>query len=339
MPITLRDIAAATHCSVSTVSRVLAGGAKAASLMLETRQRVLEAAQRLNYRPNLAARTLRLRRSNTIALICRMSSPIYSRIAHLINLRLHTRGYWLMNCNSNEDPTRQAQYLRQLPERGMDGVIIVPATQDAQQIRDHLAADFPMVILHRPVEGLGPTVAPDRQQAAELLCQTLAKAGVRRVALITGPQSFYGQGVYAQTVEREMTVVTRFQGPFAKKTGRQAYHMLMGQPQPPFDAIVCTVPMMAQGFLQAIPSLEGRHPLPIFAVTDSLPFMNLIPIPIVCLVSNIAALAEGCVNVLLSLLENPLAAGTRPAVPPLSLFPSHIEFNSAFAALQNRGQS
>jgi LacI family transcriptional regulator len=308
-------------------------------MALDTRQRILIAAQKLSYRPNLAARALRMRRSKSIALICRMSSPIYSRVAHLISLRLHARGYWLMICNSNEDPAREAEYLHQLPERGIDGAIVIPATREPSQITNNIAADFPMVILHRPVEGLAPTVAPDRQQAGELFCQTLASAGVRRIALITGPQAFYGQSVYTRILEREMSVVARFDGPFSRNAGRQAYHALMCQPQPRFDAIVCTVPLLAQGFFQAIPSFNAHDPMPIIAVNDSIQLMHLLPIPVVCLVSNLAAMAEGCVSVLLSMLENRDATGSQCVVPPLSLFPSHIEFNGAFAALQKRGES
>jgi DNA-binding LacI/PurR family transcriptional regulator len=93
---------------------------------------------------------------------------------------------------------REAAFLLQLPQRGIDGAIVVPTSPGAAQIRNNIAANFPMVILQRQIEGLGPTVAPDRQQAAELLCQTLDKVGVRRIALITGPHSLCDQRVYAQ---------------------------------------------------------------------------------------------------------------------------------------------
>ena len=339
MPPTLRDIAEATQTSVSTVSRVLAGGAKAANMASNTRQRILEVAQRLNYQPNLAARALRLQRSHTIALVCRMSSPVYSRIAHLIDHRFYARDYWLMYCDSNEDPTREAKFLRELVQRGIDGAIIVPTGADAAQIKTNLPDGYPIVMLQRHVEGLGPTVASDMHQGAALLCQTLENAGARRIALITGPASVYNQHVQAQEMERRMSVVWRFEGPLLKKTGRHAYQMLMRQDGLQFDAIVCTAAIHAHGLLQAMPSIVSSGRTPILAVDDSMPFMHLLPIPIVCVVRNLTALANGCVNTLLALLENQVAGADKRVVPPVSLFPCDIEYNNAFAALLQRDES
>src|SRR3954449_6754936 len=100
---TLIDIARETNTSVSTVSRVLAGGEVAQRISEETRNRVTEAAKRLGYRPNLLARSLRTRKSNTIALIVSdIGNPFYARIAGYIEQRLHPHGYSLLVCNSGE---------------------------------------------------------------------------------------------------------------------------------------------------------------------------------------------------------------------------------------------
>ena len=113
MPPTLVDIARETNTSVSTVSRVLAGGVIANRISKETRERVQLAATRLGYRPNLVARTLRTRRSNTIALLVSdIANPFYAQIASLIEQRLHQHGYSLMLCNSGENPTREVEYLQ-----------------------------------------------------------------------------------------------------------------------------------------------------------------------------------------------------------------------------------
>src|SRR6185436_1633032 len=91
---TLIDIARETNTSVSTVGRVLAGGSVAQRISEETRNRVLEAAKRLGYRPNLLARSLRTRKSNTIALLVPdIADPVYARIAADIERQLHPHGY------------------------------------------------------------------------------------------------------------------------------------------------------------------------------------------------------------------------------------------------------
>ena len=100
MPPTLTDIAKATNTSVSTVSRVLAGGTVSQRISPETRARVREAASRLGYKPNLLARSLRTRRSHTVALLVSdIANPFFGRLASLIEQSLHGHGYSLILCN------------------------------------------------------------------------------------------------------------------------------------------------------------------------------------------------------------------------------------------------
>jgi LacI family transcriptional regulator len=93
LPPTLIDIARETQTSVSTVSRVLAGGAVAQRISEQTRTRVLEAAKRMGYRPNLLARSLRTRKSNTVAmLVADIGNPFYASIGSMIEQLLYPLG-------------------------------------------------------------------------------------------------------------------------------------------------------------------------------------------------------------------------------------------------------
>src|SRR5271170_5222233 len=127
MPATLHDIARETKTSISTVSRVLSGGPAAKKISAITAQRVRQAAERLGYRPNLIARSLRTRKTNTIALLVSdISNPFFAQIGSQIEQSLSRQGYSLMLCNSGEDAEREAEYLQLLVQKGIDGLIIVP---------------------------------------------------------------------------------------------------------------------------------------------------------------------------------------------------------------------
>src|SRR5688572_13987532 len=90
MPPTLNDIARETNTSVSTVSRVLAGGTVSQRISTATRGRVLAAAKAMGYRPNLMARGLRTRQSKTIALLVSdIANPFFSQIGSLVEQSLH----------------------------------------------------------------------------------------------------------------------------------------------------------------------------------------------------------------------------------------------------------
>ena len=321
LPPTLVDIAKETNTSVSTVSRVLAGGIIANRISKETRERVQLVANRLGYRPNLVARTLRTRRSNTIALLVSdIANPFYAQIASLVERRLHQHGYSLVLCNSGENPTREVEYLQLLNQKAIDGLVLVPITIDRDHLMQHIPSKLPLVILDRPIPGIESTVACDQVQWAKALCETLSKAGIRKVAVVTGPSHVMTHHRRAQAISECFEIVAQHEGPARHETGREAVAKLM--PSQP-EAIVCTNNALAHGLIDALVQIENP---PVIGVFDEVPMMHVIPIPIVCAVQDVNALAEGCVTQLL-----PLLSGDVKSPQPMIL-PGHTATNRAFEA-------
>jgi LacI family transcriptional regulator len=319
VPPTLVDIAKETNTSVSTVSRVLAGGVIANRISKETRERVQLVANRLGYRPNLVARTLRTRRSNTIALLVSdIANPFYAVIASLVERRLHQHGYSLVLCNSGENPTREVEYLQLLNQKAIDGLVLVPITIDRDHVMQHIPAKLPLVILDRPIPGIDTTVACDQAQSAKLLCETLHKSGVRRVAVVSGPPHVLTHHSRAQSAAEFFEIVYLHEGPARQDTGREAVARLM--PHRP-DAIVCTNNALALGLIDALVQIDNP---PIVGVFDEVPMMHVLPIPIVCAIQDVNALAEGCVAQLL-----PLLTGEGKTPTPMIL-PGRVATNRAF---------
>lgn len=336
MPPTLVDIAKVTHTSVSTVSRVLAGGVIANRISKETRERVEAAARELGYRPNLIARTLRTRRSNTVALLVSdIANPFFARMASLIEHGLHGHGYSLMLCNSGEDQEREAEYLRLLDQKGVDGLILVPIVSDRAHLLKHISEKLPLVILDRPIEGISSTVASDQKQAATILCQALSGRGIRRVMLVSGPAHVSTHHTRSETVRQCFDVVAQYEGPSMKETGRRAHEEFAAQSSEPPDAIICTNNALAQGVMEAMTAAEAQlYPAVIVGVFDEVPMMHLLPLPILCSMQDIQQLAEGCVKQLLPLLPGQRAEtreGHNPPPEPM-IFPSRIVVNPAFEA-------
>jgi DNA-binding LacI/PurR family transcriptional regulator len=298
MPATLADIAKESKTSISTASRVLAGGAMARRISAATRQRVHEAATKLGYRPNLLARSLRTRRSNTVALmVTDIANPFFGKIASLIEHSLHRHGYSLVLCNSAEDQEREIEYLRLLPQKGIDGLILAPLMKTQKTLREQVPEGLPITLLDRPISGVPSSVITDPDQLSNLLCETLGRNLVRKVALIHGPSHVSTHKRRAEIVEGSFTITFKYEGPAQPETGRQAFIKLAGE-QP--DAIVCTNQLIAQGVLDAM--LEIENP-PIIGCFDELPMMHLMPIPIVASCQDIPALAESAVSQLLPQLN------------------------------------
>ncbi len=326
---TLSDIARATHTSISTVSRVLSGSPASGRISAETRQRVIDTARTMGYRPNLVARSLRTRRTNTVALIVSdIANPWFGQLASMIEKLLHQRGYGLMLCNSGEDPQREAEYLRLLVPRGIDGLIVVPLLRDSETLHQHVPPRLPIVVLDRPIAGVEASVSTDSRQLAGMLAGALEAAGVRRVVLAAGPEHVVTHRIRTEAIESRFTVVARHRGPATRETGLAAGEAFARLDAASYDAAVATNNVLGQGLL-----LAGLTP-PILGTFDSLPMSELLPVPVITADQDLADLAQGCVDELLRQLKdppdvaapielvgrlhaNPAFRGRFPAVAPL----------------------
>lgn len=334
---TLHDIARETRTSVSTVSRVLAGGPGAARISQETRRRVLEVANRLGYRPNLVARSLRTHRSNTVALLVSdIANPWFGLMASLIEQSLHHHGYSLMLCNSGEDAKLEEEYLRLLPSKGIDGLIVVPVLRTKKSLTDLLPPNLPLVILDRPIPGIPSSVSSDQPQAVAILCDALQRAGVKRIAMVCGPQHVVTHRLRSELVSERFDVIARHEGPAQRDTGRQAYiKFLHIQP----DAIVCTNNFLGQGVIDALAQADNP---PTIGCFDEIPMMDLLPIPIICSVQDVPLMAEGCVRQLLPQLRREAVAPQPLVLPTRAVANRHFQSlllaRSEEHAIASRGQ-
>lgn len=158
--ITLKDIAADTGLSISTVSRALA---RNPVIPESTRSIVEEAASRLNYRPNAQAKALRSQKSNTIGIVLpNIRNPYFNQLASAIQEAASLKGYCCMMANSAESPELINSALDILNSQQVDGIIVVPHIQSAQQITAITEQGTPIVAADRTVtHSAVPSVTSD----------------------------------------------------------------------------------------------------------------------------------------------------------------------------------
>lgn len=326
MSATLADVAKATGTSISTVSRVLTGAAAAKRISPQTREKITATAKQLGYRPNLLARSLRTRKTHTVAvMVSDIANPWFGQLASLIEQSLHRNGYSLMVCNSWENAELEQEYLRILPQKGIDGLIIVPLSTKKEQLERYLPVEMPVVVLDRPVAGIPASITSDQQQASNLLCDRLASIGVSSVGLVCGPRHVFTHRVRAETVRERFKVVVDHEGPAQRETGRLAWTQEIAGSRA--DAVVCTNNFLAQGVLEAMSAGSWAPPVAMF---DGIPAMDLLPVPIVSCFQDVNRLAEGAVEMLLKQLEDS-AAAVKPMVVPMQ-----VTWNKAFDKLAQR---
>jgi LacI family transcriptional regulator len=186
--VTLRDIAKAAGVTIATASRSLntSYGVNPA-----TRERVLAAAARLNYRPNRFARGLVTGRSQSLGLIISdIRNLFFAEVARGAEDAAYALGWDVVLCNSDLDPAKQRRYIDSLTEKRVDGIIMnsVTALDRAQQ--NQLArSGVPMILLNRPARN-GPfsTVSADNERGGRMAAEYLLRLGHRRIAHISGPR-------------------------------------------------------------------------------------------------------------------------------------------------------
>lgn len=182
---TINDVAQRAGVSPVTVSRVLND---APNVHAATRERVAEAIAELGYVPNVAARSLRSRRTRSIALIVPdITNTFWTTVARGVEDAARGQGYTVLLGNSDENPDKQASYLETVAAQRADGVLIAPCDSAAARLALLRERGIPTVVLDRRVAGWDvDTVRGDSVSGAYALTAHLLRLGHRRIALITG---------------------------------------------------------------------------------------------------------------------------------------------------------
>jgi len=188
-PATLRDVAAAARVHPATASRALNPGTRLL-VSEETARRVTEAAERLGYRPNPVARSLRTRRSHTVGvLIPDLNNPLFPPIVRGLEDRLAEHGYVALIGNTDGDIARERMVFDQMRARHVDGFVMATATLHSDILDEATEADLPVVLMNRTAEGYPfSSVSVDNEQGVRAAVAHLTSLGHTRIGHIAGPQ-------------------------------------------------------------------------------------------------------------------------------------------------------
>ena len=188
-PATLRDVASAAGVHPATASRALNPGTRLL-VSEETAQRVTEAAERLGYRPNSVARSLRTRRSHTIGvLIPDLNNPLFPPIIRGIEDRLAQHGYVALIGNTDADPGKERLVFDQMRARHVDGFVLATATLNSPILAEAAKAGLPLVLMNRTAQDYPfSSVSVDNEQGIRAAVAHLTALGHTRIGHVAGPQ-------------------------------------------------------------------------------------------------------------------------------------------------------
>ncbi len=185
---TIGDVAERAGVSKMTVSRVINNSGY---ISQETRERVEQAIAELGYVPNALARSLRFKKTKTIALVITdITNPFFTTIARGVEDAASEQGFSVMFCNTDESRDEEARYLSVLVQKQVDGVLLVPSRSAPESARFLSERKVPFVVIDRRIPGVNvDTVRGNSFQGAYALTEHLIALGHKRIAVLSGPQA------------------------------------------------------------------------------------------------------------------------------------------------------
>jgi LacI family transcriptional regulator len=221
---------------------------------------VTEAAERVGYVPNAAARSLRSRRTGQIAFAMPdVANPVYTTMVAAIQSVVRAGGWRLILHSTGGDVEHELAIVRDLKRRFADGLILVSPRMTDEHVAELDAAAAPVVVIGRTTKGARfDTVRANSRRGAAEAVRHLHEGGRRRIAFVNGPQETvpaasrrlgYLDGLRACGLERDDSLCETASD-FTIEPGREATARLLERIRP--DAIFCANDLMAIGALAAL---------------------------------------------------------------------------------------
>lgn len=177
----IKDVANVAGVSVTTVSRILNNRGYISS---ETRQRIYDVMEQLDYHPNEIARSLFRQRSNIIGLIIpNVSHPFFSEITSHLEYYAYENGMKILLCNSNRERNKEKGYIDMLRRSKVDGIIL---GSHSLAVDEYIGLKLPVVTLDRQISDGIPYVSSDNYEGGRLATSLLIQKGCRKIAHISG---------------------------------------------------------------------------------------------------------------------------------------------------------
>lgn len=246
--VTIKDVARRARVSITSASYALNN---TGTISATTRERILKAAEELNYHPNAFARNLRKPKTRTLGVfITRFGGSFYEDILEGIHDAVLKTDYELLVCPESR-PVRKF-----FTQRQVDGAIVFDSKINSDLILKLVSKTFPMVVLDRFLEAdyLLPLLL-DNQQGAKEAFYHLNNQGAAHIFFISGALDSFDNmermKAFLNEAENNNVTIQSFNGNFTEESGYDIASTIIKSHDLP-DAVFCANDQMAIGFIKAM---------------------------------------------------------------------------------------
>jgi DNA-binding LacI/PurR family transcriptional regulator len=307
---TIRQVAELAGVSIATVSRVFAGADQVSGELIE---RVQTAARSLNYKPNRIAQNLRLKTTNTAALVISdIENPFFTSVVRGVERVLRGAGYSLLLTNSDEDEKIELEHLLNLRAEGVAGIILAPTYEDSRRYEQLVQADMLIVAIDRIPRNLKiDRVTVNNLDGSHSAVNHLVEQGHTKIGFIAGlpkistsyeRQLGFEQSMKAHGLEIHPEWVQN--GLFRRENGFQAMMNILELDDRP-TAVITANNMMTLGALQAIYECHLTIPDDIAIVGfDDMPWAGSLNPPLTVVAQPTHELGRAAAQLLLARIQD-----------------------------------
>lgn len=311
--ITIKDLARELNLSTSTVSRALRDSSE---IGVDTKKRVLDLAQQLDYNPNPIALSLLSSQSHDIGVIVpEIANPFFAIVIAGIEDVAFAQGYHVVIYQSHEDYEREVLNVKHIANRRKDGLLvsIATATTDYSHFKNLHDRGFPIVFFDRICEEIDThKVLVDDFEGAYTATEHLIKQGCERIAHVSGPEHLlisrrrlhgYRAALldYGRPIQDGWVVSSAYNGTSSLEVTRR----LLAKPELP-DGIFASSDNIAIGCHAAIIEADLSMPDDIALIGFSdLPISALLNPPLSSVAQPAFEMGRSAAELLINLIKNP----------------------------------
>jgi DNA-binding LacI/PurR family transcriptional regulator len=149
---TIYDVAEKVGVSIATVSKVINNTGRISE---KTRKKVLLAMEEIQYQPSVVASALTGKHTNTIGLLIPdIANAFFAELARSVEDRGHELGFSVVMCNTDNEPKKEAQYLKWLQQKSVDGIILGTGIQNESTLNQLIEQKIPTALIARDIPSL-----------------------------------------------------------------------------------------------------------------------------------------------------------------------------------------
>jgi len=309
MAATIREVAQAADVSQATAARALGNYGYVSD---DARTRVERAAKKLGYVPNSVAKALASGETLAVGLVVGdIENPFFAAAARGMTDQIGAHGHGVLLANSDEDLEREKIAVETLLARRVDGLVVVPSSEEPEQHLDVAAQAGPLVLLDREVEGLGvDSVTADNVGGARAAAEHLIGHGHTRIGFVSDSLEIsssslrlqgYREALEASGIDFDESLVS-IGGPTAEDGYRASLELLERDQRP--TALFTANNFMTLGAMHALRFLRLSVPDELALIGfDDLEWTTLVDPPVTVVSQPATEIGREAARLLIARLE------------------------------------